>query len=471
MRAHKVCADEDVNSRLSHTHKVAPGCLFILAPCWYISLKNLVRVIFQRAALFDRVGYFLVLMLFAGLVQAKVIEAIRFEGNDVTQEIVMLREMIVKPGDVADKEKIQRSVQNIMNLGLFERVTYRTEPGKDANSIVLVVKVIERYYLIPLPTARLNDNSQLEYGVKLRWNNVWGMNHRLNWDLINKGSNLGVNQFTDNFEYLIPRPFSSRYELKMNLNYERKADDDPVNGEQLQLSTSFGFDVLKWLGKEGVSQGLFAGGGIQYGLKKITSINSSTVVPAQSQDAIIYASRIGYAGIEEYEFNRAGVFLQYKIEISRDDKPGFSTPFVKYEIDYTNIRSIGDYPPSNFNYDIAIGSSNNDVLGDKAFSIGGNTNLRGYETSAYRGNAMLRVNTEYLSAFTDSPALRKVFFIDFGDAEEKLGDIKLSTLKFGVGTGIRWKVRRFVGLDVRVDIAYGFDSKEYRLGLGTHNTF
>jgi outer membrane protein assembly factor BamA len=257
----------------------------------------------------------------------------------------------------------------------------------------------------------------------------------------------------------------------MNLDYARDADDDPVNGQQLQLSTRFGFDVLKWLGKQGVSHGLFAGGGIEYNLKKITSLDSSLAIPEQRRDAIIYASRIGYDGIEEYEFNRAGVFLQYKLEISRDDKPGFSAPFVKYEIDYTHIHSIGDYPPSNFNYDIAIGSSNNDVLGDKAFSIGGNTNLRGYETAAYRGNAMLRVNTEYLSAFTDSPALRKVFFIDFGDTEEKLGDIKFSTLKFGAGAGIRWKVRRFVGLDIRMDLAYGFDSQEYRLGLGTHNTF
>jgi outer membrane protein assembly factor BamA len=144
---------------------------------------------------------------------------------------------------------------------------------------------------------------------------------------------------------------------------------------------------------------------------------------------------------------------------------------VRHEIDYTHIHSIGGYPPSNFNYDIAIGSADNDILGDKAFSIGGNTNLRGYKTGAYRGNAMFRVNMEYLSAFTDSPTLRKVFFIDFGDTEEKLGDIKFSTLKTGMGTGIRWKLRRFVDLDIRADIAYGFDTQEFRIGLGTHNTF
>lgn len=428
-------------------------------------------MIFQGAGLLYRVAYFLALILFAGFARAAVIEEIRFEGNEVTQEIVMLREMVVKPGDPADENKIKKSVQYIMNLGLFERVTYRTEAGKDADSIALVVTVIERYYIIPLPTAKLNDDNHLEYGAKLRWNNVWGMNHRLRWDLINKGPKLGVRQFTNNFEYLIPRPFSSRYELTMNLDFARDADDDPVNGEQLQLSTVFGFDILKWLGKDGVSQGLFAGGGITYAQKKITSLNSTPGVPELNQDAVIYSARIGYDGIEKYEFNRAGVFLQYKIDTSSDDRPGFSVPFVRHEIDYTHIHSIGGYPPSNFNYDIAIGSADNDILGDKAFSIGGNTNLRGYKTGAYRGNAMFRVNMEYLSAFTDSPTLRKVFFIDFGDTEEKLGDIKFSTLKTGMGTGIRWKLRRFVDLDIRADIAYGFDTQEFRIGLGTHNTF
>ncbi|MBI3188262.1 MAG: BamA/TamA family outer membrane protein [Gammaproteobacteria bacterium] len=418
-----------------------------------------------------KVESFLILMLFTGVARAAVIEEIRFNGNDVTQEVVMLREMTVKPGDVADMKKIKKSVQYIMNLGLFERVTYSTEPGKDAESIVLLVTVIERYYLLPLPTAKLNDDNHVEYGVKLRWNNVWGLNHRLNWDLINKGPELGARQFTTSFDYLIPRPFSSRYVVNMSIDFERDADDDPVNGEQLQLSSGFGFDVMRWLGKDGVSQGLFAGGGTQYRQKIITSLNPLLAVPVQNQDAVIYAARIGYSGIEEYEFNRAGIFLQYKIETSADDKPGFSVPFVKHEINYKHIHSVGDYPPSNFDYNIVIGSSDNDVLGDKAFSIGGSANLRGYETDAYRGNAMFRANVEYLSAFTDSPAFRKVFFIDIGDTQEKLGDIKFSTLKTGVGTGIRWKVKRFVGLDIRVDVAYGFDASEFRLALGTHNTF
>jgi outer membrane protein assembly factor BamA len=409
-------------------------------------------------------------MLFAGQVRAAVIEKILFEGNQVTQDVVMLREMTVKPGDPDDQHKIQESVQNIMNLGLFERVTYRTEPGTNANSVVLVITVIERYYIIPLPTARLDGNSHVQYGAKLRWDNVWGMNHRLSWDLINKGPSAGTHQYTNNIEYVIPRPFSSRYELTLKLDDARDVDDDPINGLQIQRSSDLGFDVLKWLGKEGVSKGLFVAGGMSYVTKKFTFLGSPTGFE-QRDSAAIFAARAGYDNIEEHEFNRSGVFLQYKLEASDNSSSGVNPPYVKHEIDYTRLRSFGQQTLYNFNYNIAIGSSNNDVLGDKAFSIGGNTNLRGYKTDAYRGNAMIRLNFEYLSQFSDSPALRKVFFLDTGDVEERLADIKFSTLKTGVGVGIRWKVRRFVDLDIRVDLAYGIESGEYRLGLGTRNTF
>jgi outer membrane protein assembly factor BamA len=409
-------------------------------------------------------------MLFAGQVSAAVIEKIRFEGNRVTQDVVMLREMTVKPGDPVDQQKIKESVQNIMNLGLFERVNYRIEPGTNANSVVLVITVIERYYIIPLPTARLDGNNHVEYGGKLRWNNVWGMNHRLSWDLINKGPSAGTHQYTNNIEYVIPRPFSSRYELTMNLDDERKVDDDPVNGLQIQRSTNLGFDVLKWLGKEGVSKGLFVAGGVSYVTKKITWLGSPTGFE-QRENAVKYATRAGFDAIEEHQFNRSGIFFQYKLEASGNTSSTANKPYVRQEIDFTHLFRFGQSPRSNFNYNIAIGSSNNDVLGDKAFSIGGNTNLRGYKTDAYRGNAMLRMNFEYLSPFSDSPYLRKVFFLDTGDVEERLADIQFSSLKTGVGVGIRWKVRRFVNLDIRVDLAYGIETGEYRFGLGTRNTF
>ena len=414
---------------------------------------------------------FLLLMLFSSAALAEgVIESIRFEGNEVTQESVMREEMVVTEGDPVDMERIEWSVQYIMNLGIFERVTYRIEEGEQPDNIVLVIIVTEVYYIIPLPSAKLDGDNQLEYGVKLRWDNVYGLNHRLRLDLINKGSDLGVREFHHKFEYSMPRIFASRYVVSLTMENEVAADDDPINGQQRQQSYGLGFDVLKWLGDDGVSQGLFASAGAGYKRKKIAALNQP-LVQEEDIDAVIYAASIGYADITEYEFNRTGAFLQYRIEFSGDGSPGFNEPYTKHEINYTHLHSFSNVEPLNFNYNIAIGSSNNDVLGDKAFSLGGNTNLRGYSTGSFRGNALLRVNLEYLSMFGESPLLRKVYFIDFGDAQETLGDIRFSSLKTGVGAGLRWKLRRFVDLDLRIDVAYGIENRDFRFGLGTRNTF
>ena len=416
-------------------------------------------------------SFFLLLMLFSSPAQAEgIIESIRFEGNDVTQERVLLEEMVVAEGDPVNIERIEWSVQYIMNLGIFERVSYRTEPVGTGDDVILIITVIERYYIIPLPSAKLDGDNRLEYGVKLRWDNVWGLNHRLRLDWINKGSDLGVKEYQQKFEYVMPRIFASRYVFSVIMQNEVAADDDPFNGQQRQQSYGLGFDVLKWLGDDGVSKGLYASGGASYWVKNINALNNPAVSD-QDYDAVIYAARLGYDGITEYEFNRSGASLQYRVEFSGDDRPGFNQPYTKHEINYKHLHSYSSEEPLNFNYNIAIGSSDNDVLGDKAFSLGGNTNLRGYSTGAYRGNALLRVNLEYLSVLDESPLLRKVYFIDIGDAQESLGDIRFSTLKTGIGAGLRWKLRRFVDLDLRIDLAYGIDSKDFRFGLGTHNTF
>ena len=52
----------------------------------------------------------------------KIIKEIRFEGNKRTRPSVMLQEMRVQVGDVADPRQIERSRQAIQDLSLFKSV-------------------------------------------------------------------------------------------------------------------------------------------------------------------------------------------------------------------------------------------------------------------------------------------------------------------------------------------------------------
>ncbi len=57
------------------------------------------------------------------------LEKILVEGNNKTKEKVITREINIQPGDLFDFEKVKKSLQKIYNLGYFEDVTMKLDPG------------------------------------------------------------------------------------------------------------------------------------------------------------------------------------------------------------------------------------------------------------------------------------------------------------------------------------------------------
>ncbi len=88
------------------------------------------------------------------------------------------------------------------------------------------------------------------------------------------------------------------------------------------------------------------------------------------------------------------------------------------------------------------------------------------------GNSFFTVNIEYLRPVFNRETLRAAAFVDFGNAWVDRDDISFSDTKWGAGLGLRWKLKRFVRTDVRLDIAHGFsDGGETKAYLGTRSTF
>ena len=72
------------------------------------------------------------------------LEKIMIEGNDKTKEKVITREITIEPGDLFDFNIVKNSLQDIYNMGFFEDVTMRLEPGSEEDFVILVIKVIEK---------------------------------------------------------------------------------------------------------------------------------------------------------------------------------------------------------------------------------------------------------------------------------------------------------------------------------------
>lgn len=73
------------------------------------------------------------------------VDKVLIRGNTKTRDIVIRRELRIRPGEKFDGEKIRKSKQRLENLGFFDEVTYDTQPSEDApNRRDLIFRVKEK---------------------------------------------------------------------------------------------------------------------------------------------------------------------------------------------------------------------------------------------------------------------------------------------------------------------------------------
>jgi len=122
-----------------------------------------------------------------------VIDTIKIEGNKITRDNIILREVEFKKGDSLKLSQLDslvvKSSQNLLNRSLFNFVTISKEI--DGSNCDIKVKVVERWYIWPIPILDFADRnfnvwwetrdfSRLDYGIDLRVENFRGRMEFLN---------------------------------------------------------------------------------------------------------------------------------------------------------------------------------------------------------------------------------------------------------------------------------------------------
>ena len=72
------------------------------------------------------------------------LEGYAVKGNKKTKDRVILREMRQKPGEPFNSKMARRSVQRVYNLGFFEDVNIKMNPGVEPNAVIMEVDVKEQ---------------------------------------------------------------------------------------------------------------------------------------------------------------------------------------------------------------------------------------------------------------------------------------------------------------------------------------
>ncbi|MDR1260042.1 MAG: outer membrane protein assembly factor BamA [Endomicrobium sp.] len=401
---------------------------------------------------------------------------IHIDGLISTKEKVIRREILLTSGDVFSVTKLQRSLEQINNLGFIEKVEphfFQTTDSVDLNFSITEGKA-------GIFSMGVGYSSIYEFigSFQLRHMNMFGLAQKLNFscEFGSKRQNYQINWvypwvFDKNMDFALGVFDLNKqrdYRQKKEHDYKKKTDltydEHKIGGmakinyrinSYVTLSSMYKYEYVEFLHmKERVK-------------KKLESdeINSSRI--SSISPGIVYDSR-------DYIFdpskgNRQSVDVEFASALL-----GSNENFIK-----GNIMSTWYFPTFwkfilKVNFECGVIKTltgQHRILKSEKFYLGGADSVRGY---AYRteigpsngGKAKCLINIEYkfpLIFRENKPVIHGLIFYDIGGVWKDSSDVRLhlgtssKDLRSGVGFGIKFVTPIF---PLRLDWGYGLNHKK-----------
>jgi len=396
------------------------------------------------------------------------VEAIQIKGNEKTKEYVITREMKLKPNQPFNVKDAKRSMEKVYNLGYFEDVNMKLNPGKEPNGIVFETTVVEQ------KTGRFTVGGGYSKAdgmigiIELGDDNFRGTGDKvkLHWEFGGKGSN-------KNYEVSYNRPWLDSKQTSLGFSvYDmtNEYSDYEDNGDTRATydKKRKGFDIT--LGRP---QGEYV---------------QNYITLKQRKDSYMeYVSGANYLDPNDPFIQDNPNYLKDNFGLTRsvalmrvyDSRDNVFSPTegkrTALTAEFAGKGLGGDFDYNKFTAEArsylkvghsqilalrgTIGYATGKMPDSGRYAVGGSDTLRGYRDDQFKGSKMLAATAEY--RFPVANKVEGVFFTDIGKAWTGEG-YKLNDLEGSIGVGVR--VNTPVG-PVRVDFAKGGQ------GARTHFSF
>ena len=372
------------------------------------------------------------------------LEKIVIEGNDKTKEKVIIREMTIEPGDLFNFEKAKKSLQNIYNLGYFEDVSMKLEPGTEEDSIVLVVKVIEKNTGKFGIGAGYNSEEGLMGFASIEENNLFGGGQKVEAKLELGGRTTYKVSFLE--PWLGNTPTSFGFEAYDQISSKENKEDTTVIGE---------YDIERLGGR--LILGRKIGDSFKLGLElkseKVTYELTSGILPDDTNEGwtnsltpnISYDTRDNVfeptsGWYHSFSLEKAGGFLGGDYDFTKYNltlRTYISTQFIEDVVDIGSMKKITDNLSKGvFAFRAMGGVADTDLPSFAVYQVGGMNTVRGYGLGEFSGDKFLVFNVEYRFPLAEN--FQAVVFADWGQAWDYKESLSLEDLKFGRGVGVRF---------------------------------
>jgi len=372
------------------------------------------------------------------------LEKIVIEGNDKTKEKVIAREINIEPGDLFNFEQVKKSLQKIYNLGYFEDVSMKLEPGAEEDSIVLVIKVIEKNTGKFGIGAGYNSEEGLMGFTSYEENNLFGGGEKVQAKIEIGGRTTYQLSFLE--PWLGGTPTSFGFEVYDTVNNKEDKEEEVIlaeyDEERLGGRLIFGrkiSDSVKLgleLKSERVTYDLISGT-----LPEDTDVGlTNSLVPTFSYDTRddVFEPTSGW--YHSFSLEKAGGFLGGDYDFTKYNltlRAYISTQFIGDIVDIGSVKNITNNLSKGVLALRAMGGiADTDLPSFAEYQVGGMNTLRGYDFGEFSGDRSLVFNVEY--RFTLVENFQAVLFADWGQAWEIDQSINLGDLKFGRGVGVRF---------------------------------
>ncbi len=399
------------------------------------------------------------------------VDVISFEGNKVTQDEVLRRELVQQSDSQCSLDDIIDGIQNNLDLGLFKSV--RAELRLQEEQLNLVYIVSEKIFFLPIPRFSRTSDGELRWGAQLRWDNFLGRLHqvRLTYEKRQQDNGQGRSGHVRSLDYTVPRFFGSRFGLGVSLDqilYNTELSQDGiVFGEAVRESHRAEWRVARWANESTGIRGLsyFVGAGIE---QRDYDIRSGTAGPFRAGTNVSVLAGFEVNRVHQSTYSRRGHHYGLTFRVFDD---AFGSDFNYSQLDafarwFIPLRK----PQTNINVQLRLGLSDMAPFGARNYSIGGGQVLRGMRPGTVTGDVLTVANIEYLSGLFAYPAWRWVVFTDIGNVYLK-DDVNLASQNFRGGLGVRWKLQQLTNTDIRLDVAWDPRRRKLTPYLSTSLTF
>ena len=414
-----------------------------------------------------------------------VVEGFKVKGNVKTKDYVVTREMKLKKGEPFNAKAARRSMQRVYNLGYFEDVNIKLNPGREPNGVEVEISVVE-----------MNTGT---FGIGAGYSNADGFvgmvsigdkNFRGIGDKINVRWEFG-GEDNKNYDFSYTRPWLDDKETSATINlYD-------ITNEYADYNID-GDEIARYDKKRRGQEITFS--------RRTHNEFISNYITIKNRDDIYKGEADGYENDpnQYYEpgFNKSDKFEKDwmpenymdrrkenfgvtrsitfgRVYDSRDNiydphegkRIGYSVEwaggmggdfdFTKWTADWRYYYRAGG--ESVWALNLGAGYASGDMPLSQRFTMGGSDTLRGYEDDQFRGNSMLKATLEY--RFPIVKKVQGVLFTDNGYAWDKRheDEFDMGLLKNSYGVGLR--INSPLG-PVKLDYGYGEDGGKFHFSFG-----